>query len=110
MRKAIALKKTDNELSKMLDGIFESKQRFQQKMMFLKKQGEQAHKEFHNEQDPLWEELKERLTALNLLPADYRDGDTLSYDKEGEVLYWIREEQSGDSLHKFISQFFGYDP
>jgi hypothetical protein len=109
MRKAIALKKTDKELSDTLESVFESKQRFQQKMMFLKKQGEQAHKEFHDEQDPLWEEVKKRLRTLDLLPKDYKEGDTLSYDREGEVLYWIREESDGGDLQKFIKQFFGFD-
>ena len=110
MRKAIALKKTDSEVSAKLDEIFESKQRFHQKLMFLKKQGEQAHKEFHTEQEPMWSDLKVRLHALGLLPTDYRDGDTLSYDRDGEVLYWIREEQDDDGgLKKFISSFFGFE-
>lgn len=110
MRKAIALKKTDAELSKMLDQIYESKARFHQKLMFIKKQGEQAHREFHKEQDPMWSELKDRLALLDLLPKDYQDGDTLSYDRDGEVLYWIREDEEQDGgLKKFITSFFGFE-
>jgi hypothetical protein len=110
MRKAIALKKTDAELAAKLDEIFESKSRFHQKLMFLKKQNEQAHKEFCEEQEPLWAELKKRLFALDLMPSDFRDGDILSYDRDGEVLYWVREEDQRDGeLNRLIKSFFGIE-
>lgn len=111
MKKAIALKRTDSKLSDILETIYESKARFHQKLMFLKKQGEQAHKEFHTEQDPMWKELKDRLVELDLMPKDYKDGDTLSYDRDGEALYWIRddEDSSDGGLKKFLQSFFGVE-
>lgn len=108
MKKAIALKRTDAELEKIFEEMIESKDRFTQKLTFLRKQIDQASKEYTSETQPLFKAMRERLTTLNLLPKDFQENDILSYEREAEVLYWIREEPGGE-VASFIKSFFGVD-
>lgn len=109
MSKAIALKKTDKLLGEILDRSNQEAKHFSEKMMFIRKQTEQANEAYKKSMAVIWLELIDRLKALDLLPPEYQENDCISYDPGSEVVYWHSNVDEPSSLEKLVKSIFRID-